>query len=126
MGSKGALNTGTGILRSFSAPISVKQNVQTQSKRSKHDWVVGDRILGCGPLRPRGAAENWNHTSAHAKTYPRRRDKPSTKEEETPSVSPLLDGSDNGVVEAATASVPSSPPVRGADSLLRTTLRYAL
>lgn len=130
--SNGAFNTGTGILRSFSAPISAKQHVQKESKCSKHDWVVGDRILGCGPLRPRGSAENWNHTSAHAKSYPRRRDKPSTKEQGSPSVSPLLDGSDDAVVaastvvEAAKATVSTSPPVRGADSLLRTTLRYAL
>merc|ERR1712224_494539 len=48
----------SGILRSFSAPIGGKKYVP-KSGPSRHDWVVDDRILGCGPLRPRGVSEVW-------------------------------------------------------------------
>jgi hypothetical protein len=101
--------------------------------------MVDDRILGCGPLRPRGVAAQWTVNAKLGTCRPR--SKQTTKNQATASarsvaapigVSTLLDGSEDAVavastvVTAAKASVATSPPVRGADSLLRTTLRYAL
>jgi hypothetical protein len=105
--------------------------------QGRHDWIVDDRILGCGPLRPRGVAAVWKVNSKIKTTS--RRPRPNAvlakkSEGEEPASVQLLDGSDEGVAAAATVVAAAQASIavqqvvkpRGSESLLRTTLRYAL
>lgn len=123
-----ALSTGSGILRSFSAPMVGK--VAKNKRFRRDDWVVDDRILTSG----HHTQQIWTvrHTTP---AYSRQRLPKVTMGDhglQSAPVPSLLDGSDNAVaaastvVDAAKALVAPSPPLRGNDSLLRTTLRYAL